>query len=157
VDLDPRCRVGMTTHGQARAQRVLADIPPWVQVENNRETKKRKDAGHHLPFNVAPIDVGAWDESALKKCARIFACGMGLTRHGYFHCHNAGGIHRVLGIGQGIQRLKDATFENLNRMIPLFCGYCGIYFEAEGHCRDYDLRMMTQSWRSGYERYRRLR
>jgi hypothetical protein len=155
VDFDPWCRVGMTTHGQESAERVLAEIPAWVQVESNREAKKRKDASHFLPFNVAPIDVGAWDDSDLAKCARIFACGMGLTRHGYFHCHNAGGIHRVLRIGHGIQRLKDATFENLNRMIPLFCRYCGIYFEAGDRYRAYDLRMMTESWRSGYERYRR--
>jgi hypothetical protein len=148
-----KCLVKLMTNGSRLAEAVLPKIPSWIVIINNSQHKLKNDQNHHLPFNVAPIDVGEWDEANLIKCNRPFRCGMGLTRDGYFACHNAGGIHRVFGLDGGIKALKDVTFKKLDSMIPLSCKYCGFYFEADERYKKFDIHLITKSWKSAYKKF----
>lgn len=152
---NPECIIKLKTNGADEAMKVLPDVPSCIQVINSHASKAANDAGHEIPFNVAPIDVGEWDEQNIIPCRYPWFCGMGLTRDGYFPCASTGGIYRVFNLTNTIKSLKDVTFEALDEMFLLSCKYCGAYLEADDRLKKYDIHTVTESWRKAYEEYNR--
>jgi len=147
------CRFKLLTNGGYHSRAVLPFLPPWLEITNTSEFKKKPNNDHNLPFNVAPIDVGEWDEDNQVKCERPFRCGMGLTKDGFYGCQNAGGIDRVMKLGINIKTLGEVSIFSIMRKLHLACQYCGFYFEAGDRWKDYDVHTVTESWRKAYEEY----
>lgn len=133
-----------------RARDILNKVPQEYIIENSGKTDAKHD---FYPFNLAPKD-----EPLIKFVDCAHACcltkryGLGLTKHGYYHCAMAGGIDRVFGFNLGRQTLPAASDQMLEEK-KVLCQYCGHFREMfkPGTTTE---EIMSVSWKEAYEKYR---
>ena len=135
----------------ARVDRVLARVPLWVTVRNTRKHSPRQD--HFDAYNVAAQDLPEYADADFSRgCTIPFACGMALTRYGFYPCGAGASVDRVFGWGRGVLALRDVTAEGLVAEFSRLCRYCGHF-----HGRKAGYETMSPSWVAAYERWQRAR
>jgi hypothetical protein len=134
-----------------RVARVLSRLPPWVSVWNTQKHSPRQD--HFDAYNVAPQDLPEYADADFSLgCTIPFACGMALTRYGFYPCGAGASVDRVFGLGCGVASLRDVTPEGLVAEFSSLCRLCGHF-----HARKAGYETMSASWVEAYERWHRER
>ena len=112
-------------------------------VEVNVEGKSRtSDPNWFRNIRMAPIDDPNYRGQTEFPACSIFgikACGIGVTRRGFYLCGAGAGVARMMGI-PGVLHLKDLTYEAMLDQAKILCGICGHWNSGE---RSYNLVKLT--------------
>lgn len=145
----PKTDIQFVTNGAgAVINGILKQLPAEVRIINSA---KKSPFQLFSPFNLAPLDnrrYRAKDYSV--GCVNYSKCGMGLTPFGYYCCAVAGGIDRIFGFNIGRKRLPREN-DSMNDHLQVFCKLCGIF----GHFRLTRKELVSPTWKSAYENYRK--
>jgi hypothetical protein len=117
-----KVRVRTNGHGE-RVNRILALLPPGIEVDNSAKTTKVQ--AHFETFNVAPIDVDEYAGADFSNgCPVTQNSGIGVTPYGYYPCAVAGGIDRIFRFNLGRKTLPAAD-DDMREELRHFCAVCG--------------------------------
>jgi hypothetical protein len=145
-DIYPHCQVWCMTNGIIEYQ-----FPPWVEVVYNR------DHSQHHAFYVSPTDEKfCMDKRA---CHVLYDCGMGYSIYGFTPCCNNSVAIRALRLVDGIQELKNVTYESLMKLCNIYCKHCGWYMMDDfdtGHLLSYPIDYMSLTWQMACARYNQI-
>ena len=142
-DQHPQCTIWTMTNGV-----ISYAFPPWLEVVVN------KDHSHHHAFYVSPTDEGYSMDK--RTCHVLTDCGMGYSVYGFTPCCNSHTMIRCLPSVDGIQDLKNVTYENLMKLCNIYCKHCGWYMMdnfTSGKLLEYPTDYMSETWVRAYERY----
>jgi hypothetical protein len=147
----PEVVIEVATHGHGeRTVAVLARLPAGITVE---DTRKESAVQPFQAFNVAPIDLPAYDGADFANgCPVTEVCGVGLGPYGYYPCAVAAGIDRIFGMELGRRRLP-ADDDDLHDQLRAFCRLCG-HFRREVEAPVTE-PVQSEAWRAAYARWRR--
>jgi len=143
-------RLVLATNGHGdNVRAALRQIPVGIEVEN---TDKTGQVQPFLSFNVAPVDLPAYDHADYSNgCFVTEQCGIGLTPYGYYQCAVAGGIDRIFGLGLARDTLP-ADEDGLDDQLEQLCRLCGAFK------RDVEQPLgrpvQSPTWRSAYAAHR---
>jgi hypothetical protein len=147
----PSTRIEVFTNGYGtRTQRILAQLPADIHIENSAKTR-RPYVEYHEAFSVAPIDTDRYARSDFRNgCEITQKCGIGLGPSGYYPCGVASGIDRVFGWGIGRQSLP-AVDDDMTDLLDRFCAVCGHFNRDRSEAPTSQLNSTT--WVDAYSRY----
>ena len=158
----PSTKLKVISNGYSRKTReLLSRIPQRWYYENSFKDGS-PDISYFEPFNIAPIDLPEWkNEDFSKGCWISQYCGIGLTPEGYFPCAVAGGIERIMNLGEGAKSLPSND-NVLKDMYASYCQFCGHYLqdryltrkERESGC--YKPSEISKSWKKAYKEWLQL-
>lgn len=143
----PGLRIVLCTNGCGeRVRRVLATLPPDVEIKNTFKTTRER---LFRPFNLAPRDLRRYRFADFAAGCRIIAdCGLGVTPMGYYPCAVAGGIDRVFGFGLGRARLP-APDDAMTDLLKVFCPLCGHF----GFAWPTRKAILSPTWKRAYAQW----
>ena len=146
-DVHPKCKIRLTSNGVgAHVQRVLAEIPDWIEVRNS---DKEKGQRKFEAVNVAPRDERVKHALA---CSIPWRCGLGLSKYGYFLCGAGASVARVHGLNVGIRQLSDLTIDALQAQQKILCSYCG---HSRSIAKVVDGQQTSKTWKYAFKHYKR--
>jgi hypothetical protein len=147
-----KTRLQLVTNGFGpEVNDVLPKIPREVFVEN---TVKKSVRNRFYSFNLAPVDLEAYGPADYSnKCVITQACGMALSKHGYYICSNAAGIDRVFGFDIGRKTLPAMGDEMLEQA-TLLCRYCGRFKVSHSSGCVVDKEEISSSWANVYKKFK---
>ncbi len=145
---NPEVVVKLISNGYGpRVAGVLARLPQWVSVWNTQKQSPRQD--HFDAYNVAPQDLPEYADADFSRgCTIPFACGMALTRYGFYPCGAGASVDRVFGFGRGVGSLREVTPDELVAEFSLLCRFCGHFHGAKA-----GFETMSTSWVEAYRRW----
>lgn len=154
-NFNPDCVVEMATNGHGdHVKKVLAILPNWISI---RSTNKTSIVHDFCSYNVAPVDLDYYNEQDYSKgCWITTACGLGLTRHGYYSCGAGASVDRVFGFDLGIKKLKDVNSYALKKQKKIICSYCG-HYKKNHNSKRIRQESMSPSWEKAYSDYQKKR
>lgn len=147
----PDTKIDIYTSGYGeKVMSILSQVPNEIAIVNSSKESKVQ---LHYPFNMAPKDSLLYKYADYANGCWIGSnCGMGLTPYGYYACSLAGGIDRIFGLNKGKKTLPSPTDPMLDDLRP-FCQLCGHF-----RCASFTYKSpMSQTWKVGYENYRKNR
>jgi len=151
----PDVEIVLASNGYGQeAKRLLLQVPPGVVVRDGEKASPSIETFE--PFNIAPIDVPeVADADFADGCWITAACGLGLSRYGFYPCGVAGGIARVFGLDIALRR-PPSTAEELRTALDQACRYCGHFLRGEFVPKGRRQRLhgapMSTSWKRAYGR-----
>jgi len=153
TDLNSNCIVEIATNGCGeQVKKVLKMLPKWISV---RSTNKTSIVHNFCSYNVAPVDLNDYSGSDYSKgCWITTACGLGLTRYGYYSCGAGASVDRVFGFDLGIKDLKDVNYRTLKKQKKIICSYCGHYKKNRNSERVRE-EIVSSSWGRAYSDYKK--
>ncbi|MBU0636900.1 radical SAM protein [Patescibacteria group bacterium] len=153
TDLNPSCVLEIATNGcGVTVNSVLKKIPEWVSIRNTDKTSIIHD---FCSYNIAPIDLREYVGADFTKgCWITTACGLGLTKYGYYSCGAGASVDRVFGFDVGIKKLKDVGNSSLKKQMKIICSYCGHYKKNRNTKRTRE-EAISPSWSNAYSGYRK--
>jgi hypothetical protein len=124
--LNPNCEIEVVSNGYgSNVNEVLSKLPNWVYV---RKSSKTFRINKFYTVNIAPIDLKEYkDVDFTTGCWITKACGLGLSRYGYYPCGCGASCDRVFGFDIGLKSLSLLTEEALQNQLKHLCKYCGHY------------------------------
>jgi len=152
-EFNPDCIVEIATNGcGGQVKKVLSMLPSWISI---RSTNKTSIVHDFCSYNVAPIDLSDYKGSDYAKgCWITTACGLGLTRYGYYPCGAGASVDRVFGFNLGIKELKDVNHQELKKQKKVICSYCGHYKKNHNSKRTRQ-EAISPSWEKAYSDYKK--
>jgi hypothetical protein len=150
-EIYPLCKIELVTNGFGdEVNRVLAELPSWVCVENSN---KKSKAQTFCSFNLAPIDLDEYKNKDFSiGCSVLENCGIALSQSGFYPCSCASGIDRIFGFDIGIKELRRVSSRKLGRYLRTFCRYCG-HYKRNYDAAKIDYPAMSDSWKKAYADY----
>lgn len=160
----PTTILQITSNGYSeQTQHLLAALPKSENIVLDAASfKDSRQVAYFTPFNLAPIDDDRFKNADFSKgCWVIAYCGIGLNKYGYYVCSAAGGIDRIFGFNQGIQKLSDVN-ESIKAQLNTFCRYCGNFSEYADNQGDFIPRcekaaltkpILSHTWQKQYKTY----
>jgi hypothetical protein len=144
----PGVEIRITSNGWGeQVNAVLERLPRWVSIQNTHKTSVVQS--YFDAYNVAPQDLEEYRTADFSQgCTIPFACGMALTRYGYYPCGAGAGIDRIFGWGRAALSLRQVTIEGLTGEFSRLCRYCGHF-----HGRTASSELMSESWVGAYSRW----
>lgn len=151
-DKNPSCRVEIATNGYGpKVQELLAKMPEWVKIRNSA---KQSNKQNFSSYNLAPIDLERYKKANFSKgCWITEACGLGLTRYGYYPCGAGASVDRVFGFNIGFKKLSDVNRRVLKKQLKQLCRYCG-HFKDSFETEKVSEEEMSHSWADAYRAYK---
>lgn len=151
-DKNPACVVEIATNGYGpKVQEVLVKMPEWIKIRNSAKQSNKHDFSS---YNVAPVDLKKYRRANFKKgCWITEACGLGLTKYGYYPCGAGASVDRVFGFNIGLKNLSEVNRRALKKQLKRLCRYCGHFkdsFEAEKVSED----TVSPVWEAAYKTYK---
>lgn len=138
-----------TCHFWTRSNCIIPfDCPGWVEFQEN------KDHSYHHAFYVSPIDVGYPMDK--RTCHVLYDCGLMYSVNGYLPCCNSNVHIRALRLVDGVQSLRNVTYESMMQLCKLYCKHCGWYMMDDfcnGHLLTYPDTYMSETWVDAKKRY----
>jgi len=122
----PSTLLRVISNGKGRLREYHKRLVKAGVVVSVEAKKKDRNPPWFRNFRIAPVD----EYPSLTKvppCSifGIAACGVGVTKHGYFLCGARAFIDRILGLDIGIMNLADLTYEAVIKQADLLCHVCG--------------------------------
>lgn len=154
---NPSLKIQVNSNGfGAETVRKLQQIGRRVKIYSSEKTSP--DVDYFCAFNLAPCDFDVFSKTDFSMgCYYPSFYGLSLNMYGYYHCSNAGGIDRVLGLDIGMKSLPDEKDRWWQKQMSQLCKYCG-YFVENNRCHlsiappDVDF-FISDSWQKMFERY----
>lgn len=135
----------------SEVKNVLSKIPREIVINN---TDKKSVRNRFYSFNVAPVDLEEYTKAdCSNKCSITQACGLGLSRYGYYTCSHAAGIDRVFGFDIGRKKLPADGDEMLDQAV-IFCRYCGRFKVSSLSRCILEKEEMSLSWINAYKKFK---
>ena len=157
--LNPDCKIEVVTNGYGiKVNEVLSKLPDWVGVRNSKKTSRINE---FITVNIAPIDLKEYKNTDFTTgCWITEACGVGLSRYGYYPCGAGATCDRVFGFDIGLKSLSLLTEEVLQNQLKHLCKYCGHYKTTNPvHSRFKYFRvtktMMSITWEKAFDKYKK--
>jgi len=152
----PRSNIQIVTNGFGKkVNEILRKLPLWLNIENTAKKSSRQTFGS---YNVAPIDLDKYKNSDFTRACNVTeACGVGLTRYGYYICGAGASLDRVFGFDIGIKKLSLLEDSRLKKQRRILCEYCGHYKDKNmKKGRDWiSEEKMSPSWIKAYRKYKK--
>ena len=160
MEHSPETDLKVITNGVSRRTRNnIASIPERWHYDNSFKHDVERDTSHFEPFNLAPIDLPQWrNEDFTRGCYITQDSGIGLTPYGYFHCAIAGGIERIMKLGNGFNEIPEHPWEFLEMMND-YCRFCGHFLSdafmerSERIGSSVTPETISDSWQTAYHKW----
>lgn len=151
-DFHPSCRFEIATNGCGeKVKGVIKKLPAWLIV---RSTDKTSIIHDFCSYNVAPIDIEKYKNSDFTKgCWITTACGLGLTRYGYYACGAGASVDRVFGFDIGVKSLKQINKLDFKMQKEKLCRYCG-HYKKNYNTKRIQQEVVSETWGKAYSDYR---
>jgi hypothetical protein len=148
-DKNPACVVEIATNGFGpKVREVLLKMPDWIKIRNSA---KQSNKQNFSSYNVAPIDLEEYRRANFKKgCWILEACGLGLTRYGYYPCGAGASVDRVFGFDIGLKTLSLVNRKILRKQLKQLCCYCG-HFKDSFETERVSEGKVSPSWEAAYK------
>ncbi len=149
-DHTPSTRIQLVTNGSGKkVNSILAKVPEGIEIRN---TLKKSKFQYFYQFNNAPKDSVLYKNADYSKgCVIPSACGIGLTRYGYYPCAIAGGIDRIFGFDCGRKKIPSLDDPMIDQL-KIFCSLCG-YFRYNRSKNPKEI--ISPTWKRAYEDYKK--
>jgi hypothetical protein len=154
---NPLLKIQLNSNGFGdETVRKLERIGKRIKIYSSGKTSP--DVKYFCAFNLAPCDFEIYQNIDYSMgCYFPSFYGLSLNMNGYYHCSNAGGIDRVLGLDIGKRILPQRGDIWWKKQMSELCKYCGHfqinnrhYLSTEPPQVDY---LISASWRKIYEEY----
>lgn len=151
-DKNPACWVEIATNGYGlKVQEILAKMPQWLKIRNS---SKQSNKQNFSSYNIAPIDLERYKRANFKKgCWILGACGLGLTKYGYYCCGAGASVDRVFGFDIGLKKLSMVNRRAIKKQLKQLCRYCG-HFKDSFETEKVSEEEMSHSWAEAYRAYK---
>lgn len=142
-EFNPTCHFWTRSNGI-----VKYNFPSWVEYQLN------EDHSYHHAFYISPIDVGYPMDK--RTCHVLYDCGLMYSVNGYMPCCNSNVHVRALNLFDGVQSLKNVSYESMMRLCKMYCKHCGWYMMDDfdhGELLNYPSTSMSPTWADAKTRY----
>lgn len=151
----PQTRIKVLTNGAGeRVQKIAAQVPSDIEVENSNKSGKRQIELKHSTFNLTPEEVAGYENADYTNaCEYTYRCGTGLGPTGYYHCPVAAGMDRIFEWNIGRQSLPAAE-DDMADLAERFCRKCGYFLRQMEYKQPLDKQFTSPVWQKAYDEYR---
>jgi hypothetical protein len=153
LDFYPGCKIEIATNGCGpKVKKIVSKLPTWIFV---RSTDKNSISHDFCSYNLAPIDFEKYKQADFSKgCWITTACGLGLTKYGYYSCGAGASVDRVFGFDIGLKSLKQLSHQKLRKQMIQLCSYCG-HYKKNHNTKRIKHEEISESWEKAYLEFKK--